>query len=107
MKNIFILLCFFSVSTFASEVERHRDGCGEVVETLSKKYRELSEISSRMMILGRDGSDNYSVDFRESENCETNVSESQVLQRRKESIEQELERLEAQRKSACPRVYPE
>ncbi len=107
MKYFLLLLALTSSISFASERESSVSPCDRVVARISAKYKELSEISSQMMVLSHDGEETYSVDFHESENCESVPSDYHILQRRRERVEQELLSLRAERQSACPRVYPE
>ncbi len=108
MKYALLLLTFFSLSAFASERESSISSCERVQQQISAKYRELSDISSRMMVISHDGPESYSVSYyEEDENCESVTSEYHILQRRRERVEQELVRLKADRQRECPRVYPE
>lgn len=108
MKYAFLLLSLLSFPGFASEREDSVSSCDRVQQQISAKYRELSEISSRMMVISHDGPESYSVSYyEEDENCESVTSEYHILQRRRERVEQELVRLRADRKRECPRVYPE
>ncbi|MES2525475.1 MAG: hypothetical protein V4598_00245 [Bdellovibrionota bacterium] len=107
MKYILILMCLTSFSALASERENYVSSCEMVQKQIAAKYRELSDISSRMMVLDHDGEGSYSIDFNESENCESVPSDYHILQRRRERVEQELERLKVDRQRECPRVYPE
>lgn len=107
MKYFLLLLALSFTTAFASERESSINPCDHAVARISAKYSELSEISTRMMVLSHDGPESYSVDFHESENCESVPSEYHSLQRRRERIEQELMDLRAERQRACPRVYPE
>ena len=109
MKYLMIFLSLTSLTAFASERERESSvsSCEMVQRQITAKYRELSEISSQMMVLDHDEAGSYSVDYLESENCESVPSDYHLLQRRRERIEQELAKLSIDRQRECPRVYPE
>ena len=51
MKYLFLLLTLLTTGAFASERESSISPCDRVVGRISAKYKELSEISSRMMVL--------------------------------------------------------
>ncbi len=107
MKYLLMLLCLVSMNAFSSEREDYGNSCDRIVSQIAAKYRALSEISARLMALNQDGPENYSVDFHESENCETVVSDYQILIRQKTRHEQELLALQKERRKICPKVYPE
>ncbi len=107
MKYFFMLLVLSTSFAYASEKESYVNPCDRVVARIASKYKELSEVSSRMIVISHDGPESYSIDFHESENCESVPSEYHVLQRRQERLKLELNDLRIERQAACPRVYPE
>jgi len=106
VKYFLMLALLFTTSAFASEIETPRDPCEDVLASITKKHRELSAISSRLVVLDHDNPESYYVDFRQTEDCETVVSEYQILLGRRERVEKEIASLEREKKRVCPRVYP-
>jgi hypothetical protein len=107
VKYFLMLALLVTTSAFASEIESHRDACEDVLAGITKKHRELSVISSRIVVLDHDNPEAYLVDFRQTEDCETVVSEYQILIGRRERVQKEIASLEREKKRVCPRVYPE